>query len=71
MNRAKLVTMANQIGAFFAAAGDQEHAVAEIAAHLRRTWDPRMRREILACLAEPEGGRLDPLVRQALARLAG
>ncbi|CAG0963884.1 formate dehydrogenase subunit delta [Burkholderiales bacterium] len=66
MNLDKLITMANQIGAFFAANPAREQAVADIAAHLRRTWDPRMRREIVACLAQPEGGRLDPLVREAV-----
>ncbi len=70
MNLDKLITMANQIGAFFAANPAREQAVADIAAHFRRTWDPRMRREIVACLALPEGERLDPLVREAVGRLS-
>lgn len=69
MNREKLITMANQIGAFFAANPQREQAVADIAAHLARTWDPRMRREILACLAQTDGAGLAPLVREAVGRL--
>lgn len=70
MNLDKLITMANQIGAFFAANPAREQAVADIAAHLRRTWDPRMRREIVASLGQPAAAALDPLVREAVARLA-
>jgi len=46
MNVEHLVTMANQIGAFFAAQGEREEAVAAIADHLRRFWEPRMRQAI-------------------------
>ncbi len=37
-----LVTMANQIAAFFASQGTHEDAVAGIADHLRRFWEHRM-----------------------------
>ncbi len=37
-----LVTMANQIGAFFASQGTHEDAVAGIADHLKRFWEHRM-----------------------------
>jgi len=70
MNSVKLVTMANQIGAFFAAESDQEHAVGEIVAHLKRTWDPRMRRELVACLQTAEGAALAPLTRRAVECMA-
>jgi formate dehydrogenase subunit delta len=42
--------------------------VAEIEEHIRKFWDPRMRKAIIAQLAE---GRieLDPPVRQAIERL--
>lgn len=65
----KLITMANQIGDFFEAMPDREKAVAEIANHLRRTCEPRMRREILACLGTADEAGLKPLVREALRRL--
>ena len=50
MNRDNLIKMANQIGAFFEAMPDREQAIKDIASHLLRTWDPRMRTELLATL---------------------
>ena len=62
MSPDKLAYMANQIGKFFA---HQQHdqAVASIADHLDKFWDPRMRSGILAHL---EDVQLDPLVREAI-----
>jgi formate dehydrogenase subunit delta len=66
---AKLAYMANQIGKFFAHEKEAA-AVADIADHLKRFWDPRMRAQILVHLEE--GGRgLDPLVRRAVESLKG
>ena len=62
MSPEKLAYMANQIGKFFAHQ-PREQAVAAIADHIRRFWDPRMRRDILAHLGEV---RLDPAVREAV-----
>jgi formate dehydrogenase subunit delta len=59
--------MANQIGRFFATA-DPDTAVAAIADHLDKFWDPRMRAAIIAHLADG-GGDLDPPVREAVERL--
>lgn len=70
MNAENLFRMANQIGAFFEAMPDREQAVADVAAHLRRTWEPRMREQILACLGTADEVRLKPVVRDALALLA-
>jgi formate dehydrogenase subunit delta len=60
--------MANQIGRFFQSqkAG---LAVAGIEDHILKFWDPRMRKAIVAQLAE---GRIefDPLLRQAVERIA-
>jgi formate dehydrogenase subunit delta len=63
----KLVYMANQIGRFFAHQGEAK-AVAGIADHLARFWDPRMRAAIQAHLAAGGAG-LDPLVRRAVEML--
>jgi len=69
MDRDRLVAMANQIGAFFRAQG--EAAVVDgVENHLRRYWDPRMRREIVAVL-ERGGEGLTPGVRDAVRRLEG
>ncbi len=65
----RLVRMANQIGAFFVAQpGD--HAAEEIAEHLKRFWEPRMR---AAIVAELDAGheRFTPAVRAAVERLRG
>ena len=72
MSPDKLVYMANQIGKFFASQGrdDAAKAVDGIETHLRKFWDPRMRREIIAKLAAGEAAGLDPLPRQAVERLA-
>jgi formate dehydrogenase subunit delta len=40
--------MANDIGNFFKADPDPLEAARGVAAHLKRFWDPRMRREIIA-----------------------
>ncbi|MBK6920951.1 MAG: formate dehydrogenase subunit delta [Deltaproteobacteria bacterium] len=68
MNTDKLVHMANQIGAFFEGDPDREAALDGVAGHLRRFWDPRMRRELLSCIDAGGAESLAPLVREAIAR---
>ena len=46
MDAHHLVAMANEIAAFFAGE-DPAKAPENVANHLRRYWDPRMRRQIL------------------------
>jgi formate dehydrogenase subunit delta len=67
MSADKLVMMANQIGKFFAA---QPHidGAAGVAEHIKKFWDPRMRRQIMAHLAAGGAG-LDPLVLEAVKSL--
>jgi formate dehydrogenase subunit delta len=65
----KLVHMANQIGDFFRAQGS-DSAVAGVEDHLRKFWDPRMRRQIVAHV-KAGGEGLDPDVRAAVERLEG
>jgi formate dehydrogenase subunit delta len=67
MKTEKLVMMANQIAAFFAAQGE-ERAVPQIAKHIENFWDPRMRRKISAHVAAGGAG-LNLLTRAALATL--
>jgi formate dehydrogenase subunit delta len=43
-----LIAMANDIGHFFASEPDRAAAIAGIANHIQRFWDPRMRRAIVA-----------------------
>jgi len=67
MQTDKLVMMANQIAAFFAAQGEAR-AVPKIAAHIEQFWDPRMRRQILAHVGQCGGG-LSPLALAAIAKM--
>lgn len=46
MDSAKLIKMANQIGDFFGAMTDRAEAIEGIASHLRKNWEPRMRRAL-------------------------
>lgn len=64
----KLIYMANQIAAFFASQPEEER-IAGVAEHLNDFWDPRMRERLLALDAESRA-RLDPLVQEAMKRLA-
>ena len=66
MNLDHLIKMANQIGAFFEVMPDRDQAVADVASHLRRSWEPRMREQILATLGTPDAEKLKPVVRDAL-----
>ena len=70
MKTDRLVTMANQIGAFFNAEPDKNEAAKSVANHLKRYWDPRMRREIIAHYKEAGGAGLDPVPRTAIGLLA-
>ncbi len=68
MRTERLVSMANDIGSFFVSDPDKEAAATNVATHLTRYWDPRMRREIIAHYREGGAG-LDPIVRSAVALL--
>lgn len=64
----KLVHMANQIAAYFVTQpGDG--AAAAIADHLRKFWEPRMRKTIIAYL-KAGGAGLEPAAAEAV-RLLG
>ena len=64
-----LVHMANQVAAFFASYPEAE-AVEGTANHLKSYWDPRMRREIEAHLAEKAGAGLSHVAMEAVKRIA-
>ncbi len=65
MSPDKLAYMANQIGKFFLSQ-TSEDGVASITDHLKKFWDPRMRRDLVAHIDQVT---LDPMVRQAVERL--
>lgn len=66
MNDHHLVQMANSIGDFFAAMPDADEARNDLAAHIHRFWEPRMRRGIFEHIDRTGGAGLQPLVLQAL-----
>jgi formate dehydrogenase subunit delta len=66
MNVENLVTMANQIGAFFESYPDRAEASGEIAGHLKRYWAPRMRSQLLLHVDQQQGDGLSALVLSSI-----
>ncbi|MGH8261525.1 MAG: formate dehydrogenase subunit delta [Steroidobacteraceae bacterium] len=69
MNVDHLVKMANEIGSFFAGASPAQQAPRDVATHLKRYWEPRMRQAMLAHFAQGGAGLTD-LARTGVAILA-
>jgi formate dehydrogenase subunit delta len=69
MDIQNLIKMANQIGDFFGAWPDQDQARAEVAGHLKRFWDPRMRRQLCDHVRATGGTGLTEIVIAAVAQL--
>lgn len=61
-----LVRMANQIGSFFEAMPDRAEALDNAAQHLKRFWEPRMRRTLLAHIDSNGEGELNALIAEAV-----
>ncbi|ARP91806.1 formate dehydrogenase [Bordetella genomosp. 9] len=73
MDIGNLIRMANRIGDFFDAMPDREEAIDNVAGHIRKFWEPRMRAALLDFLSrQPDGmlgeTRLSPIVLEAVAR---
>ena len=68
MSQANLIKMANQIGAFFEAMPDRDQAINDIAQHLHRNWESRMRQHLLAQVDAGEAPELSSIVSEALRR---
>ena len=69
MDTENLVKMANQIAAFFRSEASAEEAPLQVASHLRKFWEPRMRATIIEHAAGGGAG-LSDLAKSAVARLA-
>ena len=65
-NAEKLIRMANQIGMFFSAMPDRQQAVDDTAGHLRRSWEPRMRRAFFAYIDEHGSNGLSDLLQEVI-----
>ena len=59
MDTQNLIDMANRIGDFFDSMPDREEAITGVADHIRRFWEPRMRRALLAALDAPQAGGIE------------
>jgi formate dehydrogenase subunit delta len=66
MNVEHLLTMANQIGQFYQAYPNRDDALKTAAMHVRRSWDPRMRRALLEHLDAHAGQGLDEFMLEAV-----
>ena len=64
----RLIKMANDIGDFFNAESNKEIAAEGITKHILRSWDPRMRRDIIAYY-QKDGSGLSELAKTAISRL--
>jgi formate dehydrogenase subunit delta len=66
-NVERLVTMINQISTFFDGQGDHASAVASVADHISRFWEPRMHKEIQAHVANGGEGLMETSKEAVLA----
>ena len=71
MNIDLLIKMTNEIGEFFSGAdvNDAPAAGRDVANHLKRFWDPRMRAQMLKYYEERGGAGLTDLAKNAVALL--
>jgi formate dehydrogenase subunit delta len=70
MNIDLLIKMANQITDFWEVEAGHEVAVKEVATHLRRYWEPRMRAQIITYYHERQGSGLHGVAKAAVGLLA-
>ncbi|HTV52784.1 MAG TPA: formate dehydrogenase subunit delta [Steroidobacteraceae bacterium] len=69
MNIDHMIKMANEIADFFEGESAKGQAPKDVATHLRRYWEPRMRREIIAHYVRGAAG-LSDIAREAVGLLA-
>lgn len=67
MNIDLLVKMTNEIGQFFAGTADAQAASAEVARHLNRYWEPRMRAQMLSYYEQRQGAGLTEIAKGGVA----
>ncbi len=68
METQNLVRMANRIGQFFEATPQHHEAIDGVATHIRRFWEPRMRRDLLAWVDGHGVTDLHPLVAEVVSQ---
>ena len=70
MNIDLLIKMANEIGSFWEGEVGEEKAANEVATHLKRYWEPRMRAQMNTYFEQRQGAGLTDIARRAVAQLA-
>jgi len=66
MNNDNLIRMVNRIGSFFEAMPDRDEANRDLAQHVRRFWEPRMRQQLFEHIDEHDGEGISATVLTAL-----
>ena len=66
----KLIKMANDISDFFDAESNKELAAEGVKKHILRSWDPRMRKDIIQYYQTDGGKDLSSLAKAAVEKLA-
>ena len=69
MQRDKLIHMANQIAAFCETNPRGARQTADVADHINKFWEPRMRRKLLERLEGGETEGVHPLVLDAVSHI--
>ena len=70
MNIERLASMVNDIAKFFRAEADHRVAIDGISGHIKRYWEPGMRRQIIAYAQSDNHEELSKLARDGVLRLA-
>ena len=66
MNNDNLIRMVNRIGSFFQAMPNRDEAMNDIAQHVRRFWEPRMRKQLFEHIDQHHAEGIDAIVVDAL-----
>jgi formate dehydrogenase subunit delta len=70
VNIERLASMVNDIAKFFHAEPDHHVAIDGVSSHIRRYWEPRMRKQIIAYAQSDNHEELSELARAGVLRLA-
>ena len=65
-NNDNLVRMANQIGSFFESQPDRSEGLEGLANHLKKFWDPRMRKKLITMFDAKQTEQFSDIVKAAM-----
>jgi formate dehydrogenase subunit delta len=69
MNIDLLIKMANEIGSFWGGESGEEAGAKEVASHIRRFWEPRMRAQMYGYFEQRQGAGLSDVAKKAITLL--